>query len=223
MEAGWANDRPPLVSSLTVGGEGLWGESIAGAMVLRWFRSSTGKSALPRPTGPFTVGFVDYEWRPTKTAHTQSPPSYILARIYYPSLPVTKHEESEEMEPEWRGRSHWIPSPAYFPGYGYYLKMPWYVASPLFRLMAGNTPIWAVENAPPTPSSWLPRLPLIIFSHGLAGIRTTYATICTDLASQGYIVAAIEHRYDTGQGRGRGASAFGTGSGRVSSRSTRSC
>lgn len=36
--------------------------------------------------------------------------------------------------------------------------------------------------------------PVVIFSHGLAGNRTTYSQYCGDLASQGYIVAAIEHR-----------------------------
>lgn len=38
------------------------------------------------------------------------------------------------------------------------------------------------------------KFPLIILSHGLGGNRTTYTTICSDLASHGYIVAAMEHR-----------------------------
>lgn len=79
-------------------------------------------------------------------------------------------------------------------GYGYYLKMPWYVASPLFRLLAGNTPIWAVEGAPLTDLDRLSQFPLIVFSHGLGGMRTTYSTLCTDLASHGFVVAALEHR-----------------------------
>lgn len=86
--------------------------------MLRWFKSSSGGSGstLPRPSGPFSVGFVDYEWAPRRNERTDNPPSYILTRIYYPSLPVTKHENSDAMEPEWRGRSHWIPSPSYYPG-----------------------------------------------------------------------------------------------------------
>ena len=39
------------------------------------------------------------------------------------------------------------------------------------------------------------KFPVVIFSHGIAGCRTSYSTICTELASQGLIVAAMEHRY----------------------------
>lgn len=37
------------------------------------------------------------------------------------------------------------------------------------------------------------KLPLIVFSHGLAGHRSMYAIICAELASHGYMVFALEH------------------------------
>ena len=36
--------------------------------------------------------------------------------------------------------------------------------------------------------------PVVLFSHGLGGMRTTYNGICSDLASHGYVVASVEHR-----------------------------
>lgn len=145
------------------------------------------------------MGFVDYEWETPvtdKAQHEQDGPSpsttvtnerYTLARLYYPSLRVVTDEE-------WRGRANWIPSPAYLPGYGYYLKLPSFIGSPISRLIAGETSLWAIERAPIVPVSERQRLPLVVFSHGLGGMRTTYSTVCTDLASHGYVVAALEHR-----------------------------
>ena len=50
------------------------------------------------------------------------------------------------------------------------------------------------RGEPPEGASEEPMFPLLMFSHGLGGTRTCYSTMCTEFASYGFVVCAVEHR-----------------------------
>ncbi|GFX19832.1 platelet-activating factor acetylhydrolase [Trichonephila clavipes] len=50
----------------------------------------------------------------------------------------------------------------------------------------------AIWQAPLRPAE--EKYPVIVFSHGLSGWRTSYSSLCLELASYGFVVAAVEHR-----------------------------
>ncbi|EJD48608.1 hypothetical protein AURDEDRAFT_183479 [Auricularia subglabra TFB-10046 SS5] len=68
---------------------------------------------------------------------------------------------------------------------------------PVSWLYTSRLKIPVFENATPLrPKDG--RWRLAIFSHGLAGNKTMYSQFCGNLASQGYVVLAMEHRDRTG-------------------------
>ncbi|KAL1405792.1 hypothetical protein Q8F55_007468 [Vanrija albida] len=63
-------------------------------------------------------------------------------------------------------------------------------------LFAGRFKMAVERNAPLVKTD--KKLPVVLFSHGLVGTRTTYSQYCTALASEGYIVVSVEHRDHSG-------------------------
>ncbi|XP_038062918.1 platelet-activating factor acetylhydrolase-like isoform X2 [Patiria miniata] len=89
----------------------------------------------------------------------------------------------------------WLPSKEYATGFVAYAGLQQRSARLLASVLnyfTGRIKIPAVENAPLAKSD--APFPVLIFSHGLSSCRTTYSSICVEMASQGFVVAAVEHR-----------------------------
>ncbi|NXV78834.1 PAFA acetylhydrolase, partial [Atlantisia rogersi] len=100
-------------------------------------------------------------------------------RLYYPSCIATDNEEAP-----------WIPDKEYYQGLCDFLNM-FRIVEKIFHFYVGSVTCPAKSNAAFKPGE---KYPLLIFSHGLGAFRTIYSAICIEMASQGFIVAAVEHR-----------------------------
>ncbi|XP_039604931.1 platelet-activating factor acetylhydrolase [Polypterus senegalus] len=101
-------------------------------------------------------------------------------RIYYPCETPVNHEHPA-----------WIPSKEYFSGLADFMKIGRTLGYWSIDYLFGSYKIPAEWNAPFKTGN---KYPLVIFSHGLGAFRTLYSAICIEIASRGFIVAAVEHR-----------------------------
>ncbi|KAK9727637.1 hypothetical protein K7432_001671 [Basidiobolus ranarum] len=161
---------------------------------------------LPKYTGQFPVGCYDLTWSYTEEKSDEAEPmdnetsketKHMLVRLYYPAE-VTGAEKT----------ATWLPSPnsAYAQGYGDFKKLPRWISIPALVGMLSFTSIHAsieakLADVGPFANSTEHidagkenQFPVVIFSHGLGGCRTTYSSICGEIASHGFIVCAVEHR-----------------------------
>ncbi|XP_041470551.1 platelet-activating factor acetylhydrolase 2, cytoplasmic-like [Lytechinus variegatus] len=130
---------------------------------------------IPEGRGPYGVGCGDI------MAGLST--SGVFFRLFYPM-------EKVPGGPPKKARPPWLPGTQYAKGYG----------AVVGKKLAGVTLKWLLSKVT-LPVCWHGKLsdsknkyPVIIFSHGLGGCRTTYTSICMDIASHGCIVAAVEHR-----------------------------
>lgn len=156
---------------------------------------------LPRINGTYHVATsfwsIPFAKRVFGTAKFKSSQLPVFAleeagvQVFYP---CEKPQSRRAFGVEWLHRplTQWAAGYATFLGYSRWIFYPIVfllsaiIKMPLFR----DTPL----KAHPDGAEW----PLVIFSHGLAGTRTTYSQICSRIAAQGYVVLAIEHRDGTG-------------------------
>uniref|UniRef100_A0A8C5UGJ0 Platelet-activating factor acetylhydrolase n=1 Tax=Malurus cyaneus samueli TaxID=2593467 RepID=A0A8C5UGJ0_9PASS len=134
--------------------------------------SMGGMLALPPGNGPHQVGCTDVMVGSTRQG--------LFLRLFYPCLP-----RAGAAEPLWIPRSEYCGGLA-----DVTLGRRW--CSGLLGIAIGSCRVPVIWNAPFKPRS--SGYPLIIFSHGLGAFRNLYSSLCSELASWGFVVAALEHR-----------------------------
>ncbi|XP_059086199.1 platelet-activating factor acetylhydrolase-like [Tigriopus californicus] len=153
---------------------------------LAYFRD---RCHFPMSSGPYSVGSVDL-------ATPQ-----VFFRLYYPhqfhASPQAKLQMLQDNHRKW---TRWLPEPEYATAYlsfKYSRQLP-AILGKAFQWLAWDPYLPNIENASLVSQSGgegngLEKLPLIVFSHGNGGCRTTYSMVCSEMASKGYLVAAVEH------------------------------
>lgn len=132
---------------------------------------------LPIGTGEYSVGCLDI-----MCEHCEKGSFF---RLYYP----IEKTDIYKRDKQW---PLWLPRKQYGIGYASFIGRSKTVFGNLFNWMGGDVYVPALWQHAPLNSRR--RYPVVIFSHGIGGNRTCNTTVCCELASQGYIVAAVEHR-----------------------------
>ena len=178
-------------------------------------------SPLPEYSGPYKVGTVDIEAPCEKRRVSDAvfkgtdKPAFeldtVLFSLYYPAVEQWRFS---------RANHPWVENiPQHAEGYARFAGINNVVTNNVFSFalwsLVGSTTVpanvdWPLhgtaksyvdyEGEQPVDNYGLPQFPVIVFSHGQASSRTSYTQWCGELASRGYIVAAIEHRDGSGPG-----------------------
>jgi len=158
---------------------------------------------LPLPTGPHAVGYQDIM--------TPGGVEGSFLRLYYPSIhPLNETINQHCVWPLWaedeylRGFVNFMQAvlarwPSWAPrGEFLFIDQVAYIApvmhlgcTYIWKLLNGKVYCPILRNAPLSPEK---KWPVIVFSHGMGCTRFAYSRMCTDLASHGFVVAAVEHR-----------------------------
>jgi predicted dienelactone hydrolase len=137
---------------------------------------------LPDPGGPHRLGTVSFHWVDAGRleAYTPDPADQreIMVQLWYPA------ELAAGAEPApWMERLD-VAGPAI----ARYLKLPDFILD--------HTALIRTHAYPDAPLSTAePRYPVILYSHGWNGFRTTNLDEVEALASRGYVVVTIDHTY----------------------------
>ncbi len=139
---------------------------------------------LPTPTGPYAVGTTTQYWADPSREEWFTPEDpydirELVVQIWYPAPSNWKGSWAPYID-HLKIRTAAIGDAGGFPGFlASYLEL---------------TKTNALLEAPPLAEA--APFPLILISHGITGMRSLHTSMAENLASHGYVVAALDHSYD---------------------------
>ncbi|MFI6291434.1 alpha/beta hydrolase family protein [Nonomuraea sp. NPDC050790] len=143
---------------------------------------------FPKPPGAYAVGTTVVQWtdadRPETFTAEPGDRRTVVVQLWYPSGDTTGTRRSRYL-----GRTA-QEARLVAAGAAGYLGVPGFMLDEVARAHARSTP-----EAPVARGS--ERFPVVLFSPGLGGVRTQNTAWAEDLASRGYVVAGIDHPYDS--------------------------
>jgi predicted dienelactone hydrolase len=137
--------------------------------------------ALPKPTGPFTIGttaFSIVDEARTDPLADQPEPRQVRVNAWYPAV----NGASGERAPYLREGLAEVRT------FATLLRQPETALDYL-----AETRTHAIVDAPPRTGD---PLPVLLFSHGYTAIASSYTALLEDLASHGYAVLSVIHPYE---------------------------
>jgi predicted dienelactone hydrolase len=162
-----------------------WGWSTAGLLLLALATALPAVfpvPRLPKPTGPYQVGTVIWSLtdrsRPAVYSSNPDEPREFVVQVWYPAEPTPGAKPAP-----------WIQqADRVIPAAGDYFDMPVFLFSHLglFRTNSFRDAPLAGGDA---------TYPVLLFSHGWSGLQVQNTYQMEELASHGYVVAAVSHTY----------------------------
>lgn len=141
---------------------------------------------FPAPTGPHPVGTTVFEWTdPQRADEVTGERRLVVAQLWYPAERVA----AGARRAPYLGRTE-REARTVADALAGYLGAPGFVLDGLPRARSR-----AVFDAPVAAAG--ERYPVVLFSPGLGGVRTQNTAWAEELASRGYVVAGLDHPYDS--------------------------
>ena len=159
----------------------IWAWVATGLLVAAHSEAHAARHAqsLPRPNGPFAVGTTTRQWTDTTRAErfTADPHDRRALDVYlwYPAARTSPRSPAAYVP--YVGRAHEVLGDTY---------------SEFVRSVRTNSTVEPAVARRPA------RFPLVVVSHGVGSVPAHYTILAEELASQGYLVAAINHSYGSG-------------------------